>query len=266
MIADLSQASRICSFPSEIRQELLTAHQYEPAHKDVLIVVHNQLVYLKNCVESIRQNTEDYTLYVWDNASNEETKNWLSEQKDIIVARSRENLGFIVPNNRMAAISQSPYLILLNSDTVVFPSWDKAMIAFLQQGFSQVGYMGGYLDHQGFGSRFGFGSKIDYVSGWCFAIPRTVYQRFGLFDEENLEFAYCEDADLSLRLREAGLTIHALHLGLVYHHQNKTIKEVCKVRDCSKSVASNHLYLQKRWKRFLPDVPARTTNCSPTIT
>jgi GT2 family glycosyltransferase len=266
MITDLSQASRICSFQSEIRQELLTASAYEVAHKDILIVVHNQLVYLKNCVESIRQHTEDYKLYVWDNASNEETKDWLADQKDITVLRSRENLGFIVPNNRMAAISQSPYLIFLNSDTLVYPGWEKAMIAFLQRGFSQVGYMGGYLDHQGFGAAFGFGSKCDYISGWCFAIPRTIYQRFGLFDEENLDFAYCEDADLSLRLREAGLTIHALHLGLVYHYQNKTITEVAKVRDCSKSIAANHLYLQKRWKRFLPGVPAGRTNCSPTIT
>jgi len=35
------------------------------------------------------------------------------------------------------------------------------------------------------------------------------YEWFGLFDKQNLEFAECEDADLSLRLRAAGRGIHA---------------------------------------------------------
>lgn len=256
MIPDLNPVTRVCSFPSEIKNELLMMNNYQPVDKDILIVVHNQLPYLKNCVESIRENTDNYKLYIWDNASGEEMKDWLAEQKDIEIHGSKVNQGFILPNNKLAWYSRSPYLVLLNSDTKVYPGWDRAMIAFLQAGYAQAGYLGGFLDWRGFGHKFGFGENVDYLCGWCFAMPREIFQQHGLFDAHHLTFAYCEDADLSLRLREANLRLYALHLGLVSHYQNKTIEEVSKVLDCSKAIEANHLYMRKRWEKHLPKNPA----------
>jgi GT2 family glycosyltransferase len=252
----LNPISRICSFPTEIKEELLAMTKYERVEKDILIVVHNQLPYIQTCIESIRNVTKDYNLYVWDNASEPTTREWLEKQRDVRLFKSSENLGFIVPNNRMAEQARSPYLILLNSDTKVHEGWDAAMIAYLQAGYAQVGYLGGYLDWNGFGAESGFGDGVDYITGWCFAMPRAVYQSLGLFDETNLSFAYCEDADLSLRLREAGFLLRALHLGLVFHYENRTIKEVAKVLDCQKFLEDNHLYLRNRWKSYLPVQPA----------
>jgi GT2 family glycosyltransferase len=248
---DLKCALQINAFGPQIRQELMVTSKYERAEKDILIVVHNQLQYLQACIESIRAETEDYHLYVWDNGSDREMKSWLENQKDLHLFRSEENLGFIIPNNRLAEQSRSPYLILLNSDTIALQNWDKAIISHLQNGYSQVGYSGGYLDDECRGRKFGFGEEVDFIPGWCFGISRTTFERFGLFDEQNLTFAYGEDADLSLRLKEQGLTVRALHLDLVYHHQNVTIKEVVKGRDCHKSFLDNHLYLKSRWETYL---------------
>lgn len=198
--------------------------------------------------------------------SKEENKNFIEElQRDhfltnpddwnIEVWRNEENAGFIVPNNRLAAVGDGEYIILLNSDTKVFQSWDTAMIGWLQHNsdVAQVGYWGGHLgpDGRGFGGDNGY--DIDYIPGWCFCIERSVYQQLGLFDEQNLTFAYGEDSDFSLRLQEAGKKIYALHAPLVYHYQNKTIQAVKNEGeiDVKATFDRNHAYLQKRWHDYL---------------
>lgn len=240
-------------FSEEIKKELFVTTQYAPVEKDILIVVHDQLEYLQICVESIRHNTENYHIFVWDNGSGKETQEWLKEQKDIVNVRHEENIGFIIPNNELIKLGNSPYVVLLNSDTQVLPDWDKALIAHLQQDpqLGQVGFMGGILDETGKGKWFQLGTEIDYISGWCFAIKREVYNKFGLFDQENLEFAYGEDSDFSLRLQENGMTIRALHLRLVHHFENKTILEVRHQRDCKSSFERNHLFIRERWRRWI---------------
>lgn len=236
-------------FSKEVKEELIVTANYEPVEKDILIVVHNQLEYLKICVESIREHTQNYHIFVWDNGSDRDVQNWLAEQEDIVTVRHEENLGFIVPNNELIKLGSSPYVILLNSDTMVLPDWDKALIAHLQQkdNLAQVGFMGGILDDDGKGKWFQFGTEIDYVAGWCFAISRETYNRFGLFDQENLEFAYGEDADFSMRLQENGKSIMSLHLGLVHHFQNKTILQVRHKRDCRKTFEQNHRFIKQKW-------------------
>lgn len=250
MVSESEWLQGVSFFSKEVKEELFVTSKYEPAEKDILIVAHNQLEYLKICVESIREHTQNYHIFVWDNGSDQDLQDWLAEQKDIVAVRHEENLGFIIPNNELIKLGKSPYVILLNSDTMVLPDWDKALLAHLQQDdqLAQVGFMGGILDNDGKGKWFQFGTEIDYISGWCFAIKRETYDQYGLFDQENLEFAYGEDADFSLRLQESGRTIRALHLGLVHHFGNKTILQVRHKRDCRKTFEQNHRFIRDRWK------------------
>lgn len=235
-----------------LKQELLVAKEYQPVHKDILMVVHDQLGFVQHAIESIQRNTQDYTLHIWDNASQPETRNYLESLPNIRLTRSEENLGFIVPNNRLVEGTTSPYIILLNSDTRVYPNWDKTLIAWQQKyKVAQVGYMGGYLNSFGRGVKFGFGYDVDYISGYCFGISRQTYERYGLFDEANLQFAYCEDSDYSMRLREAGERIYALTARLVHHYENKTIVQVLKETDLSPHLKNNADYLRKRWGHWL---------------
>jgi len=246
---------RVADYRNEIMRELACTMQYKPASKDILIVVHSQLPYLKKCIFSIRKHTQNYKILVWDNGSDEETSFWIKHQNDITSFRSEENLGFIIPNNTLAKKSNSEYIILLNSDTEVMPDWDCAMIAHIQQyGYSQVGYLGGFLDHNGKGVRFGFGGDVDYIPGWCFCIPKSVYNHYGLFDEKNLEFAYCEDSEFSLRITDCGEKIYSLHLGLCVHYENVTIKEVQKSINCHLTYEKNHHYIMKTYGHRLKKI------------
>lgn len=250
MVSGPTIIERIASFPKEIEKELIVTQNYKPVAKDILIVTYNQFDCLKNCIQSIRDNTEgEYNIYVWHNGGNKETNNWLQFQSDIRLTQSQSNVGFIISNNHLIAQGDSPYVILLNDDTIVHPDWDKAMIAHLQQNkkVDQVGYIGGFLDENAKGCRFGWGKKVDYIPGWCFAISRETYQEFGLFDEA-FKFAYCEDADLSLRLTAAKRSIYALHLGLVDHLENQTIKNLPDDFNNRTTFEGNHELLKKRWK------------------
>ncbi len=112
---------------------------------------------------------------------------------------------------------------------------------------------GGLLDENGLGVGSGVGPDIDYVEGWCLCVSRETYREHGLFDEVNLEFAYGEDADLSLRLREAGRRPYALHLDCVFHHGNVTAKEVAKTQsaEMKRSFDANHDFIKRRWGNYL---------------
>lgn len=249
---------------NELHEELASLYIYEQTGehppKDIIIVVHDQLELVKKCVISIYSVTTNFTLYIWDNDSMEPTRKFLEtlakEHDNIILVRNEENIGFIQPNNELARIGKSPYIILLNSDTEVKKGWDMAMISWLQNHpeCKQVGYQGGLLVEDGRGcSDPGYGHRIDYVSGWCFCVQRDTYNKYGLFDETNLEFAYGEDSDYSLRLREAGHAVYALNLKMVDHVGNATSKEVANERDTSASFEKNHKYIRERHAAYLND-------------
>lgn len=249
----------------KVKEELKLGSKNKEIWKDIIIVVRDQLAYFKDCIESIRKNSTNYHLYIWDNGSQKETQDYINQlivectfndnhDYHITTIRSEANTGFIHPNNELIALGENPYIILLNSDTKVFENWDNTMITYLLENpeTAQVGFWGGHLDSTGRGFGGSNGENIDYVPGWCFCISRETYNQFGLFSN-NLKFAYCEDSDFSLRLQEAGKKIYALHTPLVHHYQNVTVKEVGKEGfvDLSATFDYNHNYIKERWKNYL---------------
>lgn len=226
--------------------------------KDILVVVRNQYEYVQNCLESVFRNTKNFNLRIWDNASSGRTKNFLSElgsEPNVKIYRSETNEGFVRPNNKMAEESQAEWMILLNSDTEVLPRWDEVMIGVLKNNpeIKQVGFGGGMLGRNCEFSGLGAGYQIDYVCGYCFCINKNTAAETGLFDEQNIEFAYCEDSDLSLRIRERGWRIYACHSeDMVRHYGSMTSREVAKEDDRLKICARKNLeYMKKRWSAFL---------------
>jgi GT2 family glycosyltransferase len=245
----------IVKYADQIRSELSLAGQARPATKDIIIVVHDQLHWVKQCVESVRKHTTDYTMYIWDNASGIDTSTYLDSlipDGDVQVVRSNENIGFIAPNNDLVNWGNGEYVILLNSDCIVFNGWADSLIGFLQthDDVAIVGASGGVLGEDGIGMRSGFGYDVDYVHGWCMAFSRDTYDRMGLFNKQ-LKFAYGEDSDFCLRAKEAGKKIYAFHSQLAYHAGNATAKQVRKERDMTQTFEENHQYIRLRWANYL---------------
>lgn len=255
----ISGDSKLDAYKKEIIEELTIADEFEGKHIDILIVVKDQLDYVKQCIESIRANTENYHIYVWDNGSKPPTIDYLWEMldnEDMTLISQPYNTGFIKPNNELAKKTTGDYMVLLNSDTRVHKGWDKALIGFLEKNpqYAATGFMGGLVDENGMGISVGNGEDIDFICGWCCCFHRKVYDEFGLFDEENLQFAYCEDADFSFRLKEAGKRIYALHLDLAEHFGNKTAQAVKdEGKDLSVTFSHNHNYIKQRWAKYLKE-------------
>lgn len=232
----------------QILNELIAQKDYFPVEKDILIVVKDQLEYLKKCIESIQKNTENYHLFIWDNGSQEETKKYI-ESLTAKVVRREENLGFIIPNNELIKLGNSPFVILVNSDVEVMPNWDKSLIGFIQRNPDVViiGAEGARVDENFHGKYMTFGYDVDYVSGHCLCLTREFYEQYGLFDQENLEFAYGEDSDLCFRAKSVNKKIYVSHLNVAVHHKHKTIIEVSKTTNTGDSFEKNHQYLKKKW-------------------
>jgi GT2 family glycosyltransferase len=137
----------------------------------------------------------------------------------------------------------------------VKPGWDSHLVSILNDrpDIAEAGYAGGLLGANAVGCAAGTGENIDYVCGWCACFTRDTYERFGLFDEAHLQFAYGEDSDFSLRLKEAGYRIFASNAALVDHFGNATIREVSKKRNTSATFTANHDYLRRRWASYLKE-------------
>lgn len=227
-------------------------------HKDIIVVVRNGLGHVKVCLESLFANTEEFSLHLWDNASDDDTSYYLREvasRPNVRLTRSQSNDGFIVPNNRMVRACSSEWVILLNSDTEVMPHWDEVLVGTLRNNpdIAQAGYGGGMLDAECEFAGRGFGREVDFIMGYCLCMKRETMLELGPFDERNLEFAYCEDSDLSLRTRERGLGMYACHCEDMVRHlgggtTSKVVSENNRLADCARK---NLAYLKRRWISFV---------------
>jgi GT2 family glycosyltransferase len=130
-----------------------------------------------------------------------------------------------------------------------------ALVGYLQSypTVSAVGFQGGLLSEDGIGVNANSGTEIDYIMGWCVCLSRELYNEFGLFDDVNLKFAYGEDSDFSLRLREAGKSLYVLTLELVKHHAHQTTAAIKAKRNIKPEFVANHEYVHRRWHDYLKE-------------
>lgn len=233
--------------------KILDKFQNNPS-KDIIIIVKDCLDYTKQCIESILQSTSNFKLYVWDNNSSEDTKSFLKSIPDINLVSSDKNLGFVIPNNKMIKKGNSDYVILLNNDTIVSPNWDRMLMAILKNNptIGATGYCGGKINKNGIGSGCYSGYNVDYIAGWCLAINRNTYNKFGLFDQK-IDFAYGEDSDFCLRLKSNGLKIYALYTQLVQHYGHKTTETLTdeEFKQNINRIKKNGRTVINKWKNLI---------------
>jgi GT2 family glycosyltransferase len=162
------------------------------------------------------------------------------------VAVLRRNAGFANANNAGAGIARGRLLLLLNSDVLPDrPGWLERMVAFYESG-EQMGAVGpkllyedGSIQHAGIHFHRGEGQTVwqdahyykglhrDFpaanvtrvvpvVSGACMMIARELYESMGGLHGGYVQGDY-EDADICLRMMEAGLRNWYLPDAELYH-------------------------------------------------
>ncbi len=193
---------------------------------DVVLVTYNSTKWLDACVAAlagVRYPLSALHLIFCDNASTDGTREALARLcaqypgfGGFTVVENVQNLGFGTACNRGAARGDAPTVFFLNVDTEV----DADVFTQLDAAQKRWPGAGGYECRQ---TPYETGHHIDpvtmettWASGAALAVPRAVLEKVGGFDEHL--FMYCEDVDLSWRIRALGYRLYYVPFARVTHH------------------------------------------------
>lgn len=177
----------------------------------IIIQVHNQLEYAKNCINSIRRYTPDvHEIIFVDNGSTDATVKWLErlerENPNYHLIKNEHDFGFARSYNQGIEISQGEFLLLLDNDVVVTEGWLSAMLACLNSA-SDTGIIGpmtnaatgpqqvpgdtyasvDYLDTYAQEFRETYRHRripLRKIDRFCMLFKRELVERIGLLDED----------------------------------------------------------------------------------
>ena len=211
----------------------------------IIIVNWKQYELTKSCLFSLKKiNCDDHQIILIDNESNQkELKSIKNQFKNIIIFSNERNLGFTGANNigiKYAIKNEFEYVMLINNDTEVEKNFINPLIDSLEKyknlgavqplilNFSKIKKVwnaGGFLN-KFFGYSYvnknteGIKKNIDWITGCCFFVRTEVIKKIGLLDESF--FAYYEDVDWSIRIKNAGYDLAFIKSSVIYHHCSKS--------------------------------------------
>ncbi len=216
----------------------------------ILICVHDKLEYTRRCLEVILAERSPLVeeIVVVDNGSSDGTAVYLADlagrEPLVKVVSPGENLGFVGGNNLAATHATGEHLVFLNNDTEPQAGWLEALVeAAGEPGVGAVGarlvYPDGRLQEAGgivfsdaSGWNYGRGDdptrplytfprEVDYCSGACLLVRRSLFEELGRFDERYAP-AYYEDTDLCFAVRAAGSRVRYEPRAVIVHHEGVT--------------------------------------------
>ncbi len=213
----------------------------------ISILTHNLGPHTVRCLKAVMDSCGDAVLILTANGSSEAADLFRSiaeDNKNVTVMDNPVNQGFIHPNCIAFSLCKTAYFCLLNDDAIPAPEWlDKMKQAFVDDPKCAVsGPNGRHLDNDFIGRRLGL---MDYIEGSCMMV-RSEFMSRPLFSPE-LQWAYCEDADLCLRMREKGYTIKQVDFELD-HRPGTTTRTVPQLHN---AMRKNFEVCRKRWAYYL---------------
>lgn len=220
----------------------------------VLVINWNGRRYLEACLRSVLVNScpRCTEIVLVDNSSTDGSIHYVRTAfPELRVVQHKNNLGFSMGYNMAVPTSRGHFLVFLNNDAIVEPGWlDPLLEPFFTQrdagmttskvifkGMHAINSTGGSLKLWTGANELGFGDNPDnrvgvrepfYANGVAMAIPRRLFEGVGGFDTKI--FAYCEDVDISWRVRLAGYKILYAAESTVYHHYSASWGQLNPVR------------------------------------
>lgn len=213
----------------------------------IIILSWNGGQYLDDCLGALAAQTfRDFETILVDNGSSDGSAAYVREQFSWVrLVELPENVGFAEGNNRGFLIAGGEFIVTLNNDTKVVPSFLAELVKAAEAGprigmvaakmlnFHQTGRIdsvGVKATTAGMGSNIGVGENDEgqydlpaEVFGPCAGAAlyrRSMLAETGFFDPNF--FAYYEDLDLAWRGRLAGWKAVTAPAAVVYHVHSAT--------------------------------------------
>jgi len=255
----------------------LTLRRYASPRVSILIPAYNEAKYTVECIASIVASAPkaSYEVVVADDASTEATARALQRIRNVKYVRQQTNVGFLRNCNAAVRHCTGQYLLLLNNDAQLTPGALDAMTAVLDRNpaVAAVGpkilypdgrlqEAGCTLDRNGISGMvglfmnpslptYGYDRVVQYCSGAALLVRRNDIQQ-GLFDE-SFAPAYCEDADLCLRLQSQGRqVIYCCEATVIHHLSISTNKQSINKR--LQLISRNQQKLSRKWCDLLEEM------------
>ena len=238
--------ARMALAPAELSPGLDNLELEFPAAESprvsIVVPVYNDYRVTVHCLQSLLRHSPAglYEVILADDGSTDLTSTLESRIRGIQVVRGG-NLGFLRNCNRAAEQARGDVVLLLNNDTAVTAGWLPALLDVFED--PEVGAVGptllfanGALQEAGGimwkdGSAWNFGrmddaakpaysyvKDVDYISGACLMLRRSLWQQLGGFDERFVP-AYYEDADICFAVREAGYRVVYQPAARIFHFE-----------------------------------------------
>ena len=201
--------------------------------------------YLSNV---LTYSQEDATVVVADNASTDDSVEWLRQHHpDVPLIVLEKNWGFADGYNQALAHIEAEYYVLLNSDVEVTHHWLTPLVEFMDShadvaacqpkllavhdhdSFEYAGACGGFIDRYGYpfcrgrifdtveqdNGQYDTAAEVLWATGACLMVRSNDYWEVGGLDGRF--FAHNEEIDLCWRLRQIGRKVYCLPDSQVYH-------------------------------------------------
>lgn len=191
---------------------------------------------LEPCVNSLLKYTDfnDVELVIVANGCTDGTRDFfdsLNIPHKVLVWRD-EAIGYTKAANLGIQASQGEFVVLLNNDTEILPSYVNNWLNRLHAPFANDPLM----SLTGSLKLFDHDIKREFIVFCCAMIRRSVFQKIGLLDEI-FSPGYGEDIDFAMRVEAAGLRwecvdqtqfINGNNIGTfpLWHKNNKTFGEI----------------------------------------
>ena len=230
----------------------------------VVIVNYNVVFFLEQCLNSVFAASKNLNvqIFVVDNNSVDGSINMLKENfSSVVLIENKENVGFSKANNQAIKRANSPYVLLLNPDTVIEEDTFDKCIDFMNSntdcgglGLRMLDGKGNFLPeskrgfpspsvafykifglsylfpksqkfgryHLGFLSEFEV-NEVDVLSGAFMLLRTLTLEKVGLLDEQF--FMYGEDIDLSYRIKLGGYKNYYFPETKIIHYKGESTKK-----------------------------------------
>ncbi|MBE2201692.1 MAG: glycosyltransferase family 2 protein [Anaerolinea sp.] len=211
----------------------------------IIIVNWNGRSWLETCLPALQDQTcQDFEIVVVDNGSADDSAVWLARHwPQVRLLTQSRNTGFAPANNVGIQATTTPYVVTLNNDTIVSPTWlaemvtamsepDVGMVAACIVQWSQPHLLdsaGIEVDRAGIAWQRGWNQTVATAttpadvfgpSAAAALYRRAMLDDIGLFDDDY--FAYYEDVDLAWRAQQAGWRCRYAPAAQVQHWHSAT--------------------------------------------